>query len=40
MEGAFSSPASEKEMTSENTNEEIQIPQNVWEEILNYQIMS
>lgn len=40
MEGAFSSPASEEEMTSENTNEENQIPQNLWEEILTYQIMS
>jgi len=40
MEGAFSSSAVEEEMTSENTNEENQIPQNLWEEILTYQIMS
>lgn len=40
MEAAFSSPASEEEMTSENTNEENKIPQDLWEEILTYQIMS
>lgn len=40
MEGAFSSPASEEEMTSANTNEENKIPQDLWEEILTYQIMS
>lgn len=40
MECVFSSPASEEEMTSENTNEENKIPQDLWEEILTYQIMS
>lgn len=39
MKGAFSSPASEEEITSENTNEENQMPQSLWEEILTYQIM-